>query len=102
VQTTTRRIYEIVRLHWAKKSGPLSDDSSEFKAYRIDIKKRLNIPFQKEANQLEKLKKALNAEEFAAATINITNREQRLENLQNQFNELTDHYKQILERVSVS
>jgi len=98
----TRRVYEIVRLHWAKKSGPLSDDSSEFKAYRIDIKKRLNIPFQKEANQLEKLKKALNAEEFAAATINITNREQRLENLQNQFNELTDHYKQILERVSVS
>jgi len=62
----------------------------------------LNIPFQKEANQLEKLKKALNAEEFAAATINITNREQRLENLQAQFNELTDHYKQILERVSVS
>ena len=57
---------------------------------------------QKEANQLEKLKKALNAEEFAAATINITNREQRLENLQAQFNELTDHYKQILERVSVS
>ena len=42
----TRRVYEIVRLHWAKKSGPLSDDSSEFKAYRIDIKKRLNIPFQ--------------------------------------------------------
>jgi len=98
----TRRIYEVVRLHWAKKAGPLSDDSSEFKAYRIDIKKRLNIPFQKEANQLEKLKKALNAEEFAAATINITNREQRLENLQAQFNELTDHYKQILERVSVS
>ena len=51
---------------------------------------------------MEKLKKALNAEEFAAATINITNREQRLENLQAQFNELTDHYKQILERVSVS
>ena len=42
----TRRIYEVVRLHWAKKAGPLSDDSSEFKAYRIDIKKRLNIPFQ--------------------------------------------------------
>ena len=42
----TRRIYEVVRLHWAKKAGPLSDESSEFKAYRIDIKKRLNIPFQ--------------------------------------------------------
>ena len=49
----TRRIYEIVRLHWAKKSGPLSDDSSEFKAYRIDIKKRLNIPFQVQIVEIE-------------------------------------------------
>jgi len=97
-----RRVYEIVRLHWTKKSGPLNDDSTEYKAYRVDIKKRLNIPFQKENHQLEKLKKALNAEEFAAATINITNRDQRLENLQAQFNELTDHYKQILDRISVS
>ena len=57
---------------------------------------------QKEKHQLEKLKKALNPEEFAAATINITNRDQRLENLQAQFNELVDHYKQILDRISVS
>ena len=41
-----RRVYEIVRLHWTKKSGPLNDDSAEYKAYRVDIKKRLNIPFQ--------------------------------------------------------
>lgn len=97
-----RRVYEIVRLHWTKKAGPLNDDSAEYKGYRVDIKKRLNIPYQKESHQLEKLKKALNPEEFAAATINITNRDQRLENLQAQFNELTDHYKQILERISVS
>ena len=57
---------------------------------------------QKEKHQLEKLKKALTAEEFAAATINITNREQRLESLQAQYNELIDHYKQILDRIAVS
>lgn len=97
-----RRVYEIARLHFAKKAGPLTDDSTHFRAYRIDVKKRLNIPFMKEAKQLEKLKKALNPEEFAAATINITNREQRLENLQAQFNELNEHYKQILERISAT
>ena len=42
----TRRVYEIVRLHWTKKSGPLNDDNTEYKEYRVDIKKRLNIPFQ--------------------------------------------------------
>ena len=42
----TRRVYEIVRLHWTKKAGPLNDDSVEYKAYRVDVKKRLNIPFQ--------------------------------------------------------
>ena len=36
------------------------------------------------------------------ATINITNREQRLESLQAQYNELIDHYKQILDRIAVS
>ena len=57
---------------------------------------------QKEKHQLDKLRKALSAEEFAAATINITNREQRLESLQAQYNELLDHYKSILERIAVS
>ena len=42
----TRRVYEIVRLHWTKKSGPLKEDAPEYKAYRVDVKKRLNIPFQ--------------------------------------------------------
>ena len=40
-----RRVYEIVRLHWTKKAGPLNDDSTEYKGYRVDIKKRLNIPY---------------------------------------------------------
>ena len=42
----TRRVYEIIRLHWTKKAGPLNDDSAEYKGYRVDIKKRLNIPYQ--------------------------------------------------------
>jgi len=98
----TRRVYEIIRLYWTKKAGPLNDTNTEYKNYRVDVKKRLNIPFQKEKNQMAKLKKALKPEEFAAATLTMTNREQRLESLQAQYNELLDHYKQILERISAS
>lgn len=98
----TRRVYEIIRLYWTKKAGPLSDNNIEYKNYRVDVKKRLNIPFQKEKNQMAKLKKALKPEEFAAATLTMTNREQRLESLQAQYNELLDHYKQILERIAAS
>jgi len=98
----TRRVYEIIRLHWTKKAGPLNDNNTEYKNYRIDVKKRLNIPYQKEKNQMAKLKKALKPEEFAAATLTMTNREQRLESLQAQYNELLDHYTQILERISAT
>ena len=49
---------------------------------------------------MAKLKKVLKPEEFAAATLNITNREQRLESLQSQYKELEEHYLHVLERIS--
>ena len=93
----SRRVYEILRLKNTKR-----ENEDEYKEYRVDIKRRLNIPFKKEENQLNKLKKALSKEEFAAATVNITNREQRLESLTAQYNELEEHYLQIIERIAAS
>merc|ERR1712034_147612 len=78
-----RRVYEIIRLHHTSMASP-----QEYKDYRLDVKKRLNVPYQKEQSQLAKLQKALKPEEFAAAMVNITNREQRLEILEKQFVEL--------------
>jgi len=98
----TRRVYEIIRLYWTKKAGPLNDFNTEYKNYRVDVKKRLNIPYQKEKTQMAKLKKALKPEEFAAATLSMVNHEQRLEALQSQYNELFDHYNQILDRISAN
>ena len=48
---------------------------------------------------MEKLRKALKPEEFSAATVNLTNREQRMEVLQSQYKELEDHYLKIIERL---
>ena len=99
VSTTSicRRVYEIIRLHHTSLSNP-----QEYKDYKLDVKKRLNVPYQKEQSQLAKLQKALKPEEFAAAMVNITNREQRLEILEKQFVELECHYKAVLEKVAAA
>ena len=41
-----RRIYEITRLLFAQKAGGLNDFNDAYKDFRIDVKKRLNVPFQ--------------------------------------------------------
>ena len=41
-----RRVYEILRLHYAQKKGGLTDKNQAYKDFRVDVKKRLNIPFQ--------------------------------------------------------
>ena len=92
-----RRVYEIIRLHYASLAN-----KEEYKNYKLDVKKRLNIPYQKEQSQLSKLQKLLKPQEFAAAMVNITNKEQRLENLEKQFIELETHYKTVLEKVAAA
>jgi len=66
------------------------------------VKRRLNAPYQREQIQLEKLKRALKPEELAAAMINVTDRDQRLELLEKQFTELESHYKKVLEKVAAA
>ena len=41
-----RRVYEILRLHFVRKAGGLTDKNAGYKDFRIDVKKRLNMPFQ--------------------------------------------------------
>ena len=62
----------------------------------------VRISFQKEECQLSKLQKVLRPDEFAAATANITNRDQRLQVLENQYKELEEHYLAILERIAAN
>jgi histone acetyltransferase 1 len=68
----------------------------------VDVKRRLNAPYQKEQSQMAKLQKALKPEEFAAAMVNMTNREQRLESLDKQFLELETHYRSVLEKIAAA
>lgn len=91
-----RRIYEILRLHITN-----TDNEQEYKAYRLEVKKRLNSPYQRQKSDLAKLQKTLNASEFNA-TLQCTSREQRIEQLEHQYRELEAEYRHILERLAVS
>jgi histone acetyltransferase 1 len=92
-----RRVYEIIRLNYTS-----MNDADAYKSYRLDVKKRLNAPYQKEQAQVEKLKKHLKPEELAAIMLNVTDREQRLEMLNKQFGELEEHYRKVLEKVAAA
>ncbi|GIY90632.1 histone acetyltransferase type B catalytic subunit [Caerostris darwini] len=88
-----RRVYEILRL----KNTNLND-KEEYRAYRLDVKNRLNIPFQREQLDLEKLQKNLTHDELKAAA-NPIPREQRMEQLDHMYVELEEKYKHIIERL---
>lgn len=88
-----RRVYEILRL----KNTDL-DDEEDYRAYRLDVKNRLNVPFQREKLDMEKLQKNLSPEELKAAA-NPIPREQRMEQLDHSYAELEDKYRHIIERL---
>ncbi|XP_070535512.1 histone acetyltransferase type B catalytic subunit-like isoform X2 [Ptychodera flava] len=91
----TRRIYEILRLRVTDESN-----SEQFKQYRLDIKKRLNMPYQKEKSDLEKMRKVLKPEELAA-TMAGHSLQERHQNLEKMFQEQMEDYRKIVERLAM-
>lgn len=92
----TRRIYEILRLKFTD-----IKDCDGYRAYRLEIKKRLNVPFQKQKSDLIKLQRTLRPEEYRA-TMQYINVEQRMEQLDRLYKELENEYRHILERLAVA
>jgi len=92
----SRRVYEILRLRATNRS-----DTQQYKAYRLDIKRRLNIPFQKNSRDFRKLQSALNVTELSA-TMNGFSAEQRMELLEKQFNECLAEYQLVLAHLSAT
>lgn len=92
----TRRIYEILRL----KATDLSS-KEQFRLYRLDVKKRLNIPFQKNGRDFEKLQKALRPDELSAA-LSCVSVEQRQQYLEKAFEELLNDYRLVIDRLMMA
>ena len=41
-----RRVYEILRLHYVRQAGGMTEKNQGYKDFRVDVKKRLNMPFR--------------------------------------------------------
>jgi len=93
-KTQARRVYEILRLKVTSKA-----DAAAYRRYRLDVKRRLNIPFQKEARDLKRLQKALSQEEFNAAMVN-QNSAERMRRLDEGYKLLESEYSKVLDRLA--
>ncbi|XP_046972141.1 histone acetyltransferase type B catalytic subunit [Vanessa cardui] len=88
-----RRIYEILRL----KNTNLSDKTA-YLNYRLDVKNRLNAPFQKKKLEMKKLEKVLKPEEFAA-TLNSSGLAETQARLSAHYSALEADYRRVVHRL---
>ncbi|XP_076233628.1 histone acetyltransferase 1 isoform X2 [Calliopsis andreniformis] len=88
-----RRVYEILRL----RATDLTNEQ-EYREYRLDVKKRLNIPYKREQNDLRKLECALKNVD-KRTNITMPTSEQRLQTLEKEYRSLEEEYKKVIKRL---
>ncbi|KAK7495641.1 hypothetical protein BaRGS_00013088, partial [Batillaria attramentaria] len=91
-----RRVYEILRLK-------ITDESNVemYRQYRLDVKRRLNAPFQRSWRDFQKLERALHAEELAQ-TMSCMTPEQRHLVLEKSFQDHVQIYRHVLDRLAAA
>lgn len=92
-----RRVYEILRFKHLDASDPV-----EFKQFRLEVKRRLYAPFQKDQRDWKKISKALDEHELQATAAVQMSVEQRMEMLQKQFEETLDAYRITLNKLATN
>ncbi|CAL7949823.1 unnamed protein product [Xylocopa violacea] len=88
-----RRVYEILRL----RATDLTNEQ-EYREYRLDVKRRLNIPYRREQNDLKKLECALRNID-KRANITLPTLEQRMQTLEKEYRSLEEEYKKVIKRL---
>lgn len=88
-----RRVYEILRFRITDLSN-----ENEYREYRLDVKRRLNIPYKREQNDLRKLECALRNID-KKSNIAVPTSEQRLQTLEKEYRSLEEEYKKITKRL---
>lgn len=91
-----RRIYEILRL----RSTDLSNEQ-EYRMFRLDVKKRLNVPYKREQHDLRKLESALKNLDKKGNVI-LPPVEQRIQTLEKEYRQLEEEYKRVIRRLDES
>ncbi|XP_029043896.2 histone acetyltransferase type B catalytic subunit [Osmia bicornis bicornis] len=88
-----RRVYEILRL----RATDLTNEQ-EYRDYRLDVKKRLNIPYRREQNDFKKLECALKNID-KRGNITLPTSEQRIQTLEQEYRSLEEEYKKVIRRL---
>ena len=96
MQRQARRVYEILRL--------LNTDVTnerEYRDYRLNVKKRLNVPYKREQNDVKKLEAALK-KLTKQGNMTLPAVEQRIQLLEKEYNSLEEEYKKVIKRIQES
>lgn len=89
----SRIIYEILRLGATK-----TENAEEYRAYRLDVKKRLNMNYLKEKRDMKKLMDR-GFKVPADKKLMLPSREENIEQLDGMFKDTEEYYKNVLERI---
>ncbi|EYC25895.1 hypothetical protein Y032_0011g1445 [Ancylostoma ceylanicum] len=92
----SRRVYEILRLRCTNMKNP--DDA---KAYRLDVKRRLEAPMRRNERDWKKIQRALDENEYAQVAASCVNEEQKMQQLQQLYEAEVEAYKITVERMAV-
>ena len=93
----TRRVFEILKLKLTNRNDP-----DQYRQFRLSIKQRLNAPYKKQINDIERLhqRKAINDTNYELLMkTNQIPREYRIKNLNKQYEEIESEYLQIIEKL---
>lgn len=88
-----RRVYEILRL----RATDLGNDR-DYREYRLDVKRRLNIPYKREQNDLRKLESALKQLDQCSG-VTLPSAEQRMQTLDKEYRALEEEYRKVVKRL---
>lgn len=87
-----RIIYEILRLGATK-----TENTEDYKAYRIDVKKRLNMVHLKEKRDMKKV--ADRGFKIPAEKLMLASVEENMEQLDRMYKETEEYYRDVLDRI---
>ncbi|XP_030373490.1 histone acetyltransferase type B catalytic subunit [Scaptodrosophila lebanonensis] len=88
-----RKIYELLRLYYTN-----VHDDKEYKAYRLEVKKRLNAVYYKQLKDIKKMERAKMDTEFLRKS--VPNIQQRMEQLQEEYLLVEQDYKNTIQKLS--
>ncbi|KAK6012987.1 hypothetical protein OSTOST_21832 [Ostertagia ostertagi] len=91
----SRRVYEILRLKCTNMK-----DAAEAKAYRLDVKRRLEAPMRRNERDWKKIQRALDDNEYAQVAASYVNADQKMQQLQQLYEEEVEAYKLTIQRMT--